>query len=149
MKNAINTIMIVIGMLILGAIRVDIYVAHGFPNAILTIILARIIDSYESLQAFLVTIWTLSYYYAIVFLLLAWRLPRFRALFGYLAIISASASACYMLWLASGSGYSNEETYIGSAVSLVVLIPNLLYMTIKRANKALQAIGDKSPQPER
>ncbi len=141
MKITINIILIVIGILILGAIRVDVYIAHGFPYAMLSIMLLSIMVPWESIGEALLTVWMLSFYFTIVFLIFAWRSPRYRALFGCLAMLSACASACFMLWMASGSGYTNRETYITSTVAMVVLMPNLLFMTIRGANNILHPIA--------
>jgi len=119
--------MTVAGLAILGLTRLDTYIAR-LPNSLLPLL--TYYAALSSLKGFAAFVISLLFHITVLLLLFAWRSRRWRRWLTIGSIFSSTASAALVVYIASISGYRNTEAYTGSALALILLLPNLVTIAI-------------------
>lgn len=137
MARKIQICALILGALIFGATRIDIYTAHDVPVALFPLL--GIVYWTPSLSETLLVVSSLGYHAGILFLLLLWWRGGNSKLWTALAIAGFLVEAVFVFYMSIGSGYQNREAFIGTLFALSLLIPSLLVI----ANRSEQDSGEQ------
>jgi hypothetical protein len=124
MARKIQIVAVVVGVIIFGVTRIDVYTAHDVPVALFPLLAS--VHWTPSLSESILLISSFGYHAGIIFLVILWRSRGISRKWTALAITGFLVEAAFVFYMSIGSGYQNHEALIGTILAVSIVIPSLL-----------------------
>lgn len=124
MARKLQLAAVLLGVIVFGFTRIDVYTIHDAQVALFPI--QSIVYWSPSFDATLLLLGSFGYHLGIISLIARLRSHNFPKFWVTAAILSFLSEAVFVFYMIIGSGYQNHEAYVGTLLALALLIPSLI-----------------------